>query len=513
VLLVHAAPATASRANGLTHPKDRNAPAHRYTPCPMADATTRAPTGAPDGAPDWATERGPLQIEVRHLPEGARLDWSDGSRSGSATTSGFPVWVDGPAEALAALHEAHSDLDEQLLHDVALALRNPPVDLDALDPELLRHRISEKWSTYEGEDVLACWVAEMDYPVAAPIHAVLERATAMRDFGYPIGLRETGLADVFADRMNERFGWTVEPARCEILSDVVQGMVLAVEAWSASGDGVVVQTPIYPPFLSSVRNAKRRLIENRLVRGADGFEIDFDSLRADTADGARLLLLCNPHNPTGRAFARDELERLAALALERDWVVVSDEIHADLVFDGRVHIPFASLSPEVAQRTVTLTSATKAFNIPGLRTAVAHFGSAPLQQRFNACVPRHARGGIGLLGLYATIAAWRDSQPWLDQVLEHLQANRDYAASFLRARCPGIELVVPEATYLMWLDFSALDLPAAPATTLFERGRIALSAGHHFGPGFEHFARLNFATSRPILREVLERLAAAVEAG
>jgi cystathionine beta-lyase len=271
-----------------------------------------------------------------------------------------------------------------------------------------------------------------------------------------------------------------------------------------------VQTSIYPPFLSSVRDTQRRLVENRLVDGAEGWEMDFDRLRADVDDSTRLLMLCNPHNPTGRVFTRTELETLAEIALARDLVVVTDEIHADLLFDGREHIPFAMLGPEVAARTVTLTSATKAFNIPGLRTAVAHFGSAELQGRFNEAVGRHARGGIGLLGVYATIAAWRHSQPWLDTVRDYLQDNRDFLVQFLAERCPEIRIHAPEATYLAWLDCSALELPTTPGRFFLEHGRIALSDGHHFGDAFERHVRVNFATSQGILREVLERLEGAI---
>jgi cystathionine beta-lyase len=191
---------------------------------------------------------------------------------------------------------------------------------------------------------------------------------------------------------------------------------------------------------------------------------------------------------------------------------VTDEIHGDLVFEGGEHIPFATLAPEIAARTVTLTSATKAFNIPGLRCAVAHFGSQALQERYNA-LPRHIGGGIGLLGIYATIAAWRESQPWLDEVRTYLEANRDFTASFLGERLPEIVFHPPEATYLGWLDCTALELKPTPGTVFLRRGKVALSDGHHFGTGFEQFARLNFATSRSILREVLERVESAVRQG
>ncbi|MEE2663712.1 MAG: PatB family C-S lyase [Myxococcota bacterium] len=459
----------------------------------------------------WAGEQDGLRLEVRHLAEGPRLDWVDGTARGGADASGQPAWLDGVERALAKCRTQHPRASTDLLREAELALRNPPVDLDGLDLEQLRHRNSEKWGTYPGDDLIACWVAEMDYPLARPIHTSLARAVATDDVGYTIALPDTGLADAFAERMQARFDWSVAPGRCEILSEVVQGLYVALEAYSQPGEGAIVQTPIYPPFLGAVRETNRRLIENRLVFAAQRYEIDFDALQRDPGDDTRLLLLCNPHNPTSRVFGRDELEQLGTLALERDLVVVADEIHADLVFDGREFIPFASLSPEVAERTVTLTSASKAFNIPGLRTAIAHFGSAQLQKRFNDCIPRHARGGIGLLGIYASIAAWRHSQPWLDQVREHLQANRDFATAFLRERCPEIRFAPLESTYLMWLDCSALGLPQSPARFFFERARIALSDGGLFGPGHDEFARLNIATSRPILREILERLAGALE--
>ena len=414
-----------------------------------------------------------------------------------------PQWKDRPAPSSdpvvrSALRRA---LDE---------LRNPPIDLDALTIDGLRRRVSEKWSTYP-PDILPAWVAEMDFPLAGPVRAVLARAAGEGDVGYPLGLRETGIQQAFADRAAERFGWPVDPARVEVLSEVVQGMHVAMRAFSEPGDGALVQTPIYPPFLGVVRETGRRLVENRLDAGA-GHGIDFDALRAAAGPGTAIAFLCNPHNPTGRAFAREELEALAALAIERDWIVVMDEIHADLVFEGRPHIPFASLGEEVARRTITLTSATKAFNIPGLRCAVAHFGSEALQQRFNAAVSRRERGGLGLLGLHATVAAWRHGEPWLDDVRAVLERNRDRVADFVRERLPRAKLVAPQATYLAWIDFSAYGLEPSPGRWLARHGRVALSDGPNFGTGLEGYARLNFATSGPILDEIFERIAGPIDA-
>ena len=461
-----------------------------------------------------------VHASVRHDGPGPQLVLRVGDAPPKTLDAfGGPAHVDPYAPAIAELCAALAKPDAAFVRDVERALRCPPAALDDLDLAALNARPSEKWGTYPDPDVICCWVAEMDYPLARPIHDVLQRQVATDDVGYLVEMRETGLTEAFAARMDECLGWQVDPRRCEVLSEVVQGLYIALEAYSAPGEGAVVQTAIYPPFLSAVREMKRTLVDNRLVRSGDArdarFEIDFDALRRALSDGVdantRTLLFCNPHNPTGRVFDRSELEALAEIALANDLVVVSDEIHSDLVFDGREHIPFATLSPEIEARTVTLTSATKAFNIPGLRTAIAHFGSKDLHDRFNGAVNRHIRGGIGLLGVYATIAAWQHSQPWVEQVRDHLQANRDFTTAFLRERCPELRFAPQEATYLMWFDTSAYGLEPSPARFFYEHGRIAMSDGRMFGPGHEDFVRLNIATSRPILAEILERFANALD--
>jgi cystathionine beta-lyase len=398
----------------------------------------------------------------------------------------------------------------QVLVEAEAAMRNPPAGLQELELDLLAARHGEKWSTYP-EDILPAWVAEMDFPLAEPIRLVLQRAADRGDLGYPISLRATGLPEVFAQRMQARFDWGVEPSRTEILSDVVQGMYIACVAYAPERPGAVVQTPIYPPFLGAVKETGRRLIDNALVVGEDRrLHFDLERLRHQVDEHTGMLLLCNPHNPSGRVYRRDELEVMAEIVLERDLFVVSDEIHGDLVYDGARHIPFASISPEVAARTVTLTSATKAFNIPGLRCAVAHFGSAELQKRFNEAVPRHARGGIGLLGIHATLAAWQHSQPWLDEVLAQLDANRSLLGELLAKELPELGYFRPEATYLAWLDCRALDLEPTPATRFLRGGKVALSDGRHFGAAYGNFARINFATSGAILTQVVERMKSAL---
>ncbi|HXX46895.1 MAG TPA: MalY/PatB family protein [Myxococcota bacterium] len=380
---------------------------------------------------------------------------------------------------------------------------------DDLDVQELRRRRGEKWQEYPA-DVLPAWVADMDFPVAEPIARHLAEAVRLHDIGYPLNPTPSALPTVFAKRMQERFGWQVDPRRVLVLSDVVQGIYIALETLCERGAGVVLQPPVYPPFFHAVRETHRRTVLNRLVRGANGYGLDLDGLRRACDAGTRVLLLCNPQNPTGRVFTRAELEGMAQLALERDLLVISDEIQCDLVYPGHRHIPFASLGPEVEARTVTLTSATKGFNIAGLRCAVAAFGSDALLARFKT-VPSHVRGGLGTFGLAATEIAWTSCQPWLDDVMAYLDGNRRFVAEFLRERVPEIRHHPGESLYLAWLDCAALELGgAAPFDFFLERARVALSDGRNFGAGGETFARLNFATSRAILREILERMARAL---
>ncbi|MDG2050577.1 MAG: PatB family C-S lyase [Myxococcota bacterium] len=386
----------------------------------------------------------------------------------------------------------------------------PKANLDQIDRSTLLARKSEKWHTYPA-DILPAWVAEMDFPVAPSIDRVLRESVNRWDVGYPIAPNDTGLREAFARRMEDRFDWAVNPEQVEILTEVVQGMYLSLLAYSEPGEGVVVQTPIYAPFLSAVRETGRELRENRLTFDTKEWGIDFEALEASIDPSTRVLLFCNPHNPSGRVFTRPELESICEIVLRHDLIVVSDEIHSDLLFDGRAHIPFGSLGPEIAARTMTLTSASKAFNIPGLRCAVAHFGHRKLQDRFNTAVPRHVRGGMGILGLYATLAAWEEGHDWLNEVVSYLERNRNFVVETTQMKWPAIRCASPQGTYMAFLDCSALNLAPSPARHFYEHGRLALSEGRVFGPGFESWVRLNFATSREILTEIFERMEQAVD--
>lgn len=380
---------------------------------------------------------------------------------------------------------------------------------DAVSAAQLHQSRRIKWQLH-GPDVLPAWVADMDFPVAPAIQHAIGELLERQDLGYHHVPLSSGLRDALVSRMAERFSWQVEPRSVRPLVNVVQGLDASILLHSRPGQGVVVQTPIYPPFLAAVLRSGRRLVENPLLRGASRFEIDFDRLESDIDAETRLFLLCNPHNPTGRVFERAELLRIGELATRHDLIVISDEIHADLVYPGHDHLPFASLAPELAKRTITLTSATKAFNLAGLPCAFAIIGSKELAKPFRE-LPPHVLGHCGILDDAATIAAWTQGQGWLDEVLLYLAENRQRVLDFIARELPAVRILSPEATYLAWLDCESLDLPCDPFEFFLEHARVALSPGRDFGSPGRGCVRLNFATSQRILEEILERMAKALQ--
>ncbi len=403
---------------------------------------------------------------------------------------------------------AAGDQGAAALPRVERALRNPAPDLDGVDEAVKRQSAGEKWRQYP-QDVLPLWVADMDFPLADPIRRALQRHLDHADLVYPVHPAPTDVPDLFVDWMRRRFDCEIDPSQVELLTDVMQGLYVAVDRFSDEGDGVVCPLPIYPPFLHALRELRRRRVDWHYVASDAGYVPDTERLAAEVDERTRILLLCNPHNPTGQALDRAELEALGELVLARDLLVVADEIHMDLVYAGHRHLPFASLAPELAARTITLTAASKSFNIAGLRCAVAHFGTPELRKRFCE-VPRKIRGGLGILGIEATRAAWRHGEPWLEAVLRYLGANRDRVADFARERLPGVVFHPPDATYFAWLDCRALALEPSAYQFFLEQGKLALSPGRAFTPAGDGFVRLNFATSRAILDDGLERMAAAL---
>jgi cystathionine beta-lyase len=377
-----------------------------------------------------------------------------------------------------------------------------------LSQSALQARRNAKWNQYDA-DVLPAFVADMDFAVAAPIQAAIERIVRDGDYGYPLrnGQKSDRLvAAAFADRMKSRYGWELSPDLVLPLADLVQGTYAPILAFSDPGDGVVLQVPNYPPFRDAISTTERRLLTLPMRDNGIRHVFDMDELATLVDQRTRIFVLCNPQNPTGRVFSRDELLSLARFVVEHDLIVISDEIHSDLVFPGYQHIPFASLGPDIAARTVTLNSATKSFNIPGLRCAVIAFGSDDLRRRFHNRIPLRLTGQANVIGADATVAAWTEGQPWLDAVMDHLHKARNKVVDVLTAEVPEIRFRAPEATYLAWLDCRKLRLSAAAFQFFLNKARIGFSAGETFDPDCPQFVRLNFATSMPILDQILDRI-------
>lgn len=384
---------------------------------------------------------------------------------------------------------------------------------DELDEAWLRSKGGAKWSA-AGAGVLPCWVADMDFPAPAPVREALVRLATVADLGYPVAAAPAVLEQAWAGRVRDRYGWTPQGGRLRNFSNLVQAAQVFIEAGSSPGDGVMLMVPSYPPFVESVPAMGRKLVAVPAIADGAGWSFDLETAAARAAE-ARILLLVNPHNPTGRMLTREELEALAEMAERHDLLVISDEIHADLALTGRPHIPFASLSPELEARTVTLYSASKSYNLGGMACAVAHVGHAGMQRHL-AALPSHLLGHVGRAGMTATLAAWSPTgDAWLERCLARLRANRLMLEAWLAApgagAAAGVRGYAPEGTYLAWLDFRAAGLGEDPAHWLLDNARVMFGSGGSFGPGGQGFARLNFATSPGILAQILDRTAASLQ--
>jgi cystathionine beta-lyase len=376
--------------------------------------------------------------------------------------------------------------------------------IQAPTPAQLRRRSGRKWRQH-GDQVIPAWVADMDFLPAPPIRASLQEALDIGDLGYGRPAAQTGAPEAFAAWTQRRWGWAIDSACVMLSPDVVSGLYNAIEALTAPGDPVLVQTPIYPSLMGAVRSLGRRLVEHPV---RDDGDLDLEGLERTIArEGVRMLLLCNPHNPSGRVFTMDEVCEIGRIAQAHDLVVVADEVHADLAYPGHRHVPFASLSPAIAARTVTVNSPSKAFNVAGLRLAVCVASEPEMRRRLQA-LPAPRWTPFSTLGVRAALAAWsEEGEAWLKACVARLQANRDRIAARLPA---GVRYRPPEASYLAWLDFRDLGLRSDPAAFLLEHAKVALSPGPEFGGPGAGFARLNFATSEEILDEILDRIEAAL---
>jgi cystathionine beta-lyase len=386
-----------------------------------------------------------------------------------------------------------------------------PFGFDTVDIDWLRAKSGVKW--HKQPQLLNAWVADMDFPTAPVILDALQSRLAhadlgYADWGYP-GPRSPA-CKVFARRAAHRFQWHVDPADVHEFCDVIQAVQVTLHLATSPGDGVVLHTPSYPPLWKSLRHMGRRQIDVPARVDAAGVHFDYDELeRRLAAEPAKALLLCHPHNPTGHRFAVDELVRLVAIAERFDLLIISDEIHADLTYDA-THVPIASIAG-AADRTVSVHSASKAFNLSGMRHAVAHIGPTDLRQALSE-LPDHMLGAINVMAAEATVAAWEHGDEWLDAVLAHLDRNRLHFADLVAERLPEVKHRPPAATYFAWLDCRGMGLGDEPVKAFHDVG-LVLSDGNDFGPLGAGHVRVNLATSTAIVEQIVATMASVVPAG
>jgi cystathionine beta-lyase len=371
------------------------------------------------------------------------------------------------------------------------------VRADSID--LLRTRTSAKWQSYP-DDVLPLFVAEMDYPLAPAIAAALHQLVDRSDTGYVAG--PGVLPAAFAGFAERRWGWKVDPSRLRTTTDVSVGIVESLRQVIQSGDGVVITTPVYPPFFDLVPEAGGVVVDVPLVDDGRTWSLDLDAIEAAFADGARALLLCNPHNPLGLVHSREALTALAELAKRYDVTIVSDEIHGPLTHPGVEFTPFLSVSDDAREHGICVTSASKAFNLAGLKCAVMVAASDTMTAMLDA-MPVEVGYRTSLFGLHASAAALDHGDEWLDGAIAAIVENR----SLLTEHLPGVDYREPSASFLAWLDFRATGWGDDPSERALEQARVALNPGPSFGVQGAGFARLNLACSPEVLTEAVERLA------
>jgi cysteine-S-conjugate beta-lyase len=370
----------------------------------------------------------------------------------------------------------------------------------------LRKRRSAKWTMIPA-DVLPAWVAEMDFPLDPGVRAALLDSIEHDDCGYANG---AGVGAAFASFVQERYRWTLDASGVFVIPDVLVGISEVLRTLTQPGDRIVVNSPVYPPFYRVVRESERVVEDVPLLRAEDGsWSLDLAGLERAFAGGARAYLLCSPHNPLGMVFDLTTLACIAELAKEHGVLVVSDEIHAPLTMAGATFVPFLPIGEYVECDCVALASASKAWNLPGLKCAVAVAGSERMREKLALMRPE-LPWSAGNLGVVATIAAFTQGGPWLDELLLYLDGNRRLLAELLARELPGARYIQPEASYLAWVDCAALELGADPVAVFLERGRVALTRGRDFGPGGETFVRVNMGTSAAILTEIVQRMKAAL---
>ncbi|HSM25880.1 MAG TPA: PatB family C-S lyase [Anaerolineaceae bacterium] len=371
-----------------------------------------------------------------------------------------------------------------------------------------RNSDSIKWNFYE-EDVLPFWVADMDFRSPQPVIDALEGRIKHGVFGY--AAENIALKEIICERLVKLYNWNILPEEIIFLPGVVNGFNLVIQALTEPGQEILMQPPVYHPFLYAPHNAQTTRKDAALMIGKDRkYFIDFDQFDESIEENTKLFLLCNPHNPVGRVFTKDELEKMADICLKKNTFICSDEIHADIIYQGYEHIPIASLSSEIAQNTITLMAPSKTFNIAGLGFSFAIVQNSELRKRL-----KYARKGLvseaNVLGITASKAAYEFGDEWLRQLIEYLSLNFETLTSYIQQRLPVIKITPIEGTYLAWLDCRDLPIEKNAYDFFLKEARVAFNDGKIFGPGGEGFIRFNFGCPRSQMIEGLDRMKKSLE--
>jgi cysteine-S-conjugate beta-lyase len=375
-----------------------------------------------------------------------------------------------------------------------------------------RNTYSVKWDETERifgvKDVLPMWVADMDFKAPAEVLEALLKRVEHGVFGYtsiPASLKQA-----VCDWMAGKHKWRINSKWLSFSTGVVPALATAIQAFTSPGDKIIVQTPVYYPFFQLVQKNNRELVLNPLQLTNEKYKMNFTDLK-EKIKGAKLLLLCNPHNPGGRVWSTEELARLGELCLEHNVIVVSDEIHSDLVFSGSRHTPFASISEEFAQISVTCIAPTKTFNLAGLQSAISIIPNRVLKKQFDNVQQRQGFFTLNTFAVIGTEAAYRHGEQWLNHLLKYIEGNVELTYSFIEKHLPKLKVMKPEATYLVWIDCRKLQKSDQELKQLLlQKGRIAVEPGNKFGESGSGFIRLNVACTRKTLQEALKRLATAL---
>jgi cysteine-S-conjugate beta-lyase len=374
-----------------------------------------------------------------------------------------------------------------------------------------RGTCSKKWDSYPS-DVIPMWIADTDFKCPQPLIDAMVKRSEDGIYGYPIAGK--GFDKAVKMWLAKRFDWYIEESWVEFTPAVVPALVYAIRAFTHPGDNVLIQTPVYHPFHHIIQNNGRTKVENELLLKDGRYYINFEDFEAKISDPrTKLMLLCNPHNPVGRVFSKEELLKMGDLCLRHNVIVISDEIHSDLLYSGHKHIPFAKLSEDIAENSLVCINPSKTFNIPGVRTSAVVTPNQFLRGAYHVSVVNNKGDSRTVFGPLALEVCYNECEYYADQLVEYLEGNVKILLDYFEKRISRIKVIKPDATYLVWLDCRLLGMTQGELNTfMLEKAKVALNDGETFGKTGRGFMRINIGCRRELLREALSRIESAVKA-